>query len=68
MMEQIIEVQKMKIENKTTHKTKFFARRDKFINWLKQQNPNVPERDMLILRSEALVEKYLKDWFVVARE
>lgn len=58
----------MKIENKTTHKTKFFNRRDKFINWLKQQNPNVPERDINILRSEALVAKYLPDWFVVVEE
>lgn len=58
----------MKIENKTTHKTKFFDRRDKFITFLKQENPNVPERDILILRSEALVEKYLKDWFVVAED
>lgn len=55
----------MKLENKITHKTKYFTRRDKFIEWLKQQNKNVPENDLRILRMEALVEKYLPDWFVI---
>lgn len=55
----------MKIENKTTHKTKFFNRRDKFINWLKQENPNVPEHAINTYRMEALVEKYLPNWFIV---
>lgn len=58
----------MKIENKITGKRKFFSRRDKFIAWLKQQNPNVPESDLRILRVESLVDKYLKDWFVVVYE
>ena len=57
----------MKIENKKTHKSKYFTRRDKFIEWLLQQNPNVPENDLRILRMDALVEKYLPDWFIVAR-
>lgn len=55
----------MKLENKITHKTKYFTRRDKFITFLKQQNPNVPENDLRILRMEALVAKYLPDWFIV---
>lgn len=55
----------MKLENKLTHKVKYFTRRDNFIEWLKLQNPNVPERDLRTLRMEALVEKYLKDWFIV---
>lgn len=58
----------MKIENKTTRKTKFFDRRDKFVEWIKTQNPNVPEKDLRILRMEVMVEKYLPDWFVVAKE
>lgn len=55
----------MKIENKITHKVKYFTRRDKFIEWVKQENPNIPERDLRILRMEALVEKYLPNWFIV---
>lgn len=55
----------MKLENKITHKTKYFTRRDKFVEWIKTQNPNIPERDLRILRMEALVEKYLPEWFIV---
>lgn len=55
----------MKLENKITGKHKYFTRRDKFITFLKQENPNVPERDLKILRMEALVAKYLPNWFIV---
>ena len=56
---------KLKIENKKTKKTKYFTRRDTFIEWLKQQNPNIPEHALNTYRAEALVEKYLPDWFIV---
>lgn len=52
-------------ENKITHKVKYFNQRYKFIEWVKQENPNIPERDLHILRMEALVEKYLPNWFIV---
>ena len=55
----------MKIQNKITKKSKYFNRRDKFVSWLINQNPNVPEHDLKILRMEALVAKYLPDWFIV---
>ena len=61
-------IKQMKIENKITKKHKYFTRRDKFIEWLKIQNPDVPENDLRILRIEVLVEKYLPNWFVVVRE
>lgn len=56
---------KLKIENKKTGKHKFFTRRDVFIEFLKQQNPNVPEHAINSYRVEALVDKYLTDWFIV---
>lgn len=56
---------KLKIENKKTKKTKYFTRRDTFIEWLKQQNPNIPEHALNTYRVESLVEKYLPDWFIV---
>ena len=51
--------------NLKTKKTKYFTRRDTFIEWLKQQNPNIPEHALNTYRAEALVEKYLPDWFIV---
>lgn len=56
---------KMKLENKITHAKKYFTRRDKFIEWLKTQDPLANEHDLRLLRKEVLVEKYLPDWFIV---
>lgn len=55
----------MKLENKKTHRTKYFTRRDHFIEWLKTQDPFAKEHDLRTLRKEVLVEKYLPDWFIV---
>lgn len=55
----------MKLENKITHAKKYFTRRDKFIEWLKTQDPLANEHDLRLLRKEVLVEKYLPDWFIV---
>lgn len=55
----------MKIENKKTKDVKFFRRRDDFINFLLSQNKEIKINDLYKLDKKALVEKYLKDWFVV---
>lgn len=57
----------MKIQNKKTKHIKFFARRDEFISWLLSQNKQIKIHDLKTMTKEELVEKYLSDWFIVAK-